>query len=291
MCLSSDKDKHQSKVAILSGETLVAACAHRYVDSISLIVHNSTSNTTRWLKVNTNGDVLIERTLASKPSSVVEVGEQLWMVHDHSRVSLWDTKFGVEVKIFTANASNVSSGGVSYVVPYGHSFNPEADVSAASVAPCQLMVSVASAGGDSTSLYRHTLTSETQTVHSSLCSAIGKMASTSAAEGENPFNVSIYDDSNQPVAATADAVGDASGANSGRVLAGLPGPMKRKLKQIQTLYDNQVKLEMSELTNTNDMDSPEERFSKRYRRFYLDIPDSVSRVSADNRVEKCVYCF
>ena len=280
---AESSSSNKTTLQLQAGESLVTACAHSHIDSVSVILHNSSSNSTRWVKININGDVLFERSISQKPKTIVEVGEQLWIIHDLSKISLWDVKFGVEVKVFQLNPAPAVVGGVGYVLPYGYAFNPDVDTSAGTtVVPCHLVVSALSSTGESTSLYRHTLTSETQAVRSTLCSAIGKMSTSASANSTSvdgtPFNVSIYDDSNQVlVSAGSDANGGA--AASGRVLAGLPGPMKRKLKQIQTLYDNQVKLELSELTSTNDMDSPEDRFAKKYRRFYLDIPDSVSRVS------------
>jgi hypothetical protein len=136
-----------------------------------------------------------------------------------------------------------------------------------------LLVASPVEGGSATALFRHAIAADAQITRSTLCSAIGKLSTQSATIGmdtdSKPFNVSIYDDS-----APKEVEGEVSGAEGGRVLAGLPGPMKRKLKSALHQYDAQMQLERTEYLATEDSEA---RVEKRSRRFYLDIPEAVSR--------------
>jgi hypothetical protein len=274
--LDAASDVTTSTLSLKKHEKVFKVLAHRQGGSLSLIVRNETNSASRWIKVGLDGTVLFERDLQETPVAVTEVADQLWLTYvlssGSSRVSQWDVRFGVEVRSVSVSTPH---SGASYVLPFGYCYSPTSTTdNVGGATTCHLLVASPVEGGSATALFRHAVAADAQITRSTLCSAIGKLSAQSVNAGldtdSKPFNVSIYDDS----APKEVEGGEASGAEGGRVLAGLPGPMKRKLKTALHQYDAQMQLERIEYSATED---PEARAEKRFRRFYLDIPEAVSR--------------
>jgi hypothetical protein len=212
----------------------------------SKAVTNTTNNSSKGklLKIDLNGDIIMERILSYKPISISYINEMIYLTHT-TGIVVWDIRYGAQV--FEMASINTLTQGVhrSLVMQSGNNN--------VSLITCNKAIK-----NNSSSLYRLQISIPFEQTKSSLCNVIDFLKNNKSNE-----NKDIND--------------------KGKVLSSLSGNLKRKLIQAQKKIEIHNKEEEErnalldlEISNEVVQESEKKKYIKKSP-FYLDIPIDASQ--------------